>query len=122
MLNIYNLHTNPEQLGGYENRLRVPQLAYEYGKKHGFTDELVSVVVKDPKWAYRYASDVINKNLYGKEIIRWPEGEAVIAKDPEWALEYAYYIIKGRWPEAEPVIATDPRWADYYARYFGIKL
>ena len=80
MLYIYKFHTNPEQLDGYENRLRVPQFAYKYGEENGFTDELVSVVAKDPWTASDYAQYVIKG--------RWPEGEAAIAKDPEWAGGY----------------------------------
>ena len=139
-MNLYKFHTNPEQLEGYENRLRIPMMAYEYGTQHGFTDELVSSVAKHPELAFKYARNIIESRFpegeaaiatdpelafeYAWEIIegRFPEGEAAIATDPRWAYYYASHIIKGRWPEVEPVIATDPRWAGYYARYFGIKL
>ena len=53
-MNLYKYHTNPEQLDGYENRLRVPRFAYEYGVENGFTDELVSVIATDPQWASEY--------------------------------------------------------------------
>jgi len=58
MIGLYDFHTNPEQLDGYENRLRVPKMAYEYGVNNGFeyglgfTDEMVSAIAKDP-WAAR---------------------------------------------------------------------
>ena len=140
MINLYNLHTNPEQLEGYENRLRVPKMAYEYGKKYGFTDELVSAVAKHPEWAYVYAYRVIKgrfpegepaiatdpnaayhyANLFIKD--RWPEAEPVIATNPFTAYAYALRVIKDRWPEAEPVIATNPIWAEKYERDFGTQL
>ena len=113
-MNLYALHTNPEQLEGYENRLRVPELAYEYGRRHGFKDELVSVVAKDTKYAYQYAFDVIRG--------RFPEGEAAIAKDPDWAYKYARGVIGGRWPEGEAAIAKDPYWAVKYEINFDIEL
>ena len=113
-MNLYDFHTNPEQLEGYENRLRVPMFAYEYGRRHGFTDELVSAVAKHPKSAFEYAWEIIEG--------RFPEGEAVIATDPQYAYWYAKNVIKDRWPEAEPVIAKDPDWARAYQEQFGIKL
>ena len=109
MMNLYNLHTNPEQLEGYENRLRIPQFAYEYGEKYGFTDELVSAVAKDPESAYWYAKNVIKD--------RWPEAEPVIAKDPKLGYWYARFVIEDRWPEAEPAIATDHNLASMYAKH-----
>ena len=65
-------------------------------------------IMKDPKWAYYYALNVIKD--------RWPEAEPYIMKDPAWAHAYALKVIKGRWPEAEPYIMKDPDWAYYYAR------
>ena len=105
-MNLYDFHTNPEQLEGYENRLRVPMMAYEYGTQHGFTDELVSAVAKHPKSAFEYAYYIIKG--------RFPEGEATIAKNPQWAFFYAAEIIEGRFPEGEAAMSKDPHWASRY--------
>ena len=139
-MNLYKFHTNPEQLDGYENRLRVPMMAYEYGDKHGFAGELVSAVAKDPQWAYKYARFVIKGRFpegeatiatdpgrayeYADYVIngRFPEAEAAIATSPTWAYHYAKYVIKDRWPEGEAAIAKTPKWASGYERDFGIKL
>ena len=139
-MNLYKFHTKPGQLSGYENRLRIPSLAYEYGRRHGFTDELVSAIATDPESAYHYARRVIEDRwpegeaaiaenpktayFYARNVIkgRWPEGEAAIAKDTTYAYEYALSVIKGRWPEGEAAIAKKPTWARAYQERFGIKL
>lgn len=78
-------------MDGYENRVRVPELAYEWCLEHGRNKEIERHIVTDPEWAYHYAYNVIKD--------RWSEGEAVIATDPQWAYHYARYVIKDRWPE-----------------------
>jgi hypothetical protein len=107
-MNLFNLYNKPEEMHGYENRFRIPELAYEWCKKHGRNKEAERYLVTSPRWAYNYACDVIKG--------RWPEGEAVITTDPVWAYCYAIYVIKDRWPEAEAVIATNSYWASTYAR------
>jgi hypothetical protein len=61
MLNIYNLHTNPEQLTGYADRVTlIPELAYEHaisiGKRFPAGE---SAIKKDPRCAVEYAIDFI---------------------------------------------------------------
>ena len=55
-MNLYNFHTNPEQLEGYKNRLRVPKLAYEYARDDikGRWPEAEDMIAKDPSWARYY--------------------------------------------------------------------
>jgi lambda repressor-like predicted transcriptional regulator len=66
----------------------------------------------NPKWAYRYASDVIGKP--------WPPGEAAIAKDPDWAYRYAIDLFEKPWPAGEAAIAKDPKWAYLYALHVAL--
>jgi hypothetical protein len=106
---LFNLYNKPEEMAGYENRFRIPKLAYEWCLKHGRNNELERHIATDPKWAYHYARYIIKG--------RWPEGETVIATDPVNAYLYACMLIKDRWAEAESTIATDPQLAYYYARY-----
>jgi len=72
--------------------------------------------MEDPKWAYRYTLEVINRNKNYRERERWPEAEPYIMKDPESAFLYAHDVMgKKRWPEAEPYIKQDQQWAFHYA-------
>jgi uncharacterized protein YfkK (UPF0435 family) len=95
-------------------------------------EELLNIIMKNPKYAYKYASVFIKDrwpeaepyimknaeyaNLYATYIIekRWPEAEPYIMKDPDEACTYASDLIKGRWPEAEPYIMKNPESAYTY--------
>ncbi len=57
----------------------------KYAGKSGRWPEAEEFIIKDPKWAYCYAKNVIKG--------RWPEAEETIRKDPEWAMYYALYFI-----------------------------
>ena len=111
--------------------------AYELALDEKRTPVTDCAVLKDPKWAYKYACDIIGGRwpeaepvimqdlkwayYYARNAIqgRWPEAEPVISRSPEWASKYALDVIGGRWPEAEPVIRQDPEWTYYYyARNF----
>jgi len=120
-MNIYKLHTDPEQLTGYEQRLQVPKFAYEEVRdeltKHRSADDvrkatehLQDVLLKDPKYAYLYAKVVMED--------RWPAAEDIIKTVPHWAYLYTRFLLRGdRWPEAEKTILTDPTAAGEYADY-----
>ena len=102
--------------------------------------EAEPIIMKDAKWAYWYASDVmkykrwteaepyIMKNAYwaywyARNIMkdaRWPEAEPYIVKDARWAYWYACDVIKGRWPEAEPYILESDGYTKLYCQRFGI--
>jgi len=107
-MNLYKYFTRPEQLVGYENRFRVPSLAYELAEDGEITwKQAEPYIMKDPWLAYEYARDVLER--------RWPKAEPYIMKDPESACMYAHHILKHRWPEAEPYIMKDPESAYWYA-------
>ena len=89
--------------------------------------EAEPIIMKEPKYALKYAILVINKGIeypsrwqekfperIGKNI-RWLEAEPYIIVVPQTAYEYAYYIIEDRWPEAEPYLLKDLRYALGYA-------
>ena len=69
-------------------------------------------LLKNPKWAYWYAYEVIKG--------RWEEAEPFIIKDPQYAYRYSRNIIKGRFKEAEPFFMKDPHEAYMYAKYIKI--
>ena len=89
-MDLYKLHSNPEQLTGHAKKhLIVPELAYKTlksKKKLSPEDKQLALraIAKDPKWAYHYALRVIEG--------RFPEGEAAIAKDSRVAYLYAQYV------------------------------
>ena len=109
MSNLYQLHSDPSQLYGYDIApYRIPDIAYELAETNlGLRKKLEPVIMKSPEWAYTYAHWVLNG--------RWPAAEPVIMKDPTWAYYYAVQVLRKRWPEAEPVIMKNPEWAYYYA-------
>jgi len=114
-MNLYKLHTNNEQLLGYEERLQVPIIAWrhvlyyiqnftgqdnkELIKK---TEHLQDAILKDPEFAYKYALRVIQG--------RWPAAEEIIATDYETIFDYSYDILRGRWRAVEDIMRTDDSW------------
>jgi hypothetical protein len=83
-----------------------PEEAYE--KCNGkINKDLEPYLIKDPYYAYYYASIVIKD--------RWPEAEPYVMKDPYCAYHYSLDIIKGRWIEAESIISTSSYYAYLYA-------
>ena len=108
MINLFKLHSNPEKLYGYQEAItQVPRLAWELVPPKQ-KDELKSLWLRDPRYAYDYA----RYRLKG----RWPEAEPVIAQDANLSYSYATYVLKSRFPEGEAAIATDLNWAERYAR------
>ena len=110
-MNLYNLHSNPEQLHGFDVvPYKAPDIAYKLAKKNPeLRPKLEPSIMKDPYLSYLYAMDVLNRP--------WPKAEPYIMKDPQYAYYYAYDVLKRRWPEAEPYIIKDPKWAYSYARH-----
>lgn len=137
-ISLYDLHSNPYELYNYEYRGEVPHIAYEFFidnpymrktlephiAKHAETayyyalkqkganrwPEAEPVIMKDPEYAYLYASHILKRP--------WPAAEPYIMKAPYWAYSYAYDInLKNRepWPEAEPYIMKDPLSAYHYS-------
>jgi len=116
-MNLYNLHSNPEELHGFDIApYKLPDLAYELAKKNPeLRPKLEPVIMKDPRSAYYYVKDVRER--------RWPEAEPYIMKDAMRAYMYARHILKRRWPEAEPYIMKDNsswNWWSYYKRHFNL--
>jgi hypothetical protein len=73
-MNLYNYHSNPEQLHGYEQAHEsVPIIIWEKYKKN--PEELrkrEDILAQDPEYSYRYARDVLNGPF--------PKGEDAIAQ------------------------------------------
>lgn len=95
---------------------------------------LEKAIVRDPKYAVKYARDVIRGRWpfgepyiakdpkaavgYARQVVKkpWPEGEEAIARDGQCSLDYAVYIIKGRWPPGEKAIAKNADRSMEYAQ------
>jgi len=107
-MNIYKYFTYPEQLVGYENRLRIPDIAYRAAENGEITwEQAEPYIMKDPRSACLYALNALQ--------CRWPEAEPYIMADPESAYTYARFVLQRRWPEAEPYIIKDPKCLYWYA-------
>ncbi len=113
-MNLYDLHSNPQELHGYSTKeYRVPELAYELALvRPELRPKLEPAIMKHARYAYMYAKYILKRP--------WPEAEPYIMKDPKWAYWYAAYILKRRWPEAEPYIMKDSHWWAVYKEHFEL--
>lgn len=114
MLNLYDHHSNPEQLTGYNSELMFdtfPDIFFERlvsSREHN--PDLAKYILKSAMYSYYYALYVFED--------RWPEAEPTIMQNPHIAVKYAIYILKRRWPEAEPYIQQNPREYRSYLQHF----
>ena len=116
-MNLYNLHTNPDQLDGYEESYKIPDNAWDIIKRTKTQEErrkYEQYIKYDGEIATDYALRYLSKN-------RFKEAEPYIMKKPDWASIYAHHIIGGRWLEAEKYIKQDPSVWKFYKMDFGIK-
>ena len=108
MINLYQIHSNPETLYGYKEAMtQVPSVAWE-NTNHNQKKKLESLWATDAKWSYQYAHVVLNG--------RFPLGEAAIAKDAERSYQYARDVLVGRFPLGEAAIAKNTEYSYKYAR------
>jgi len=145
-MNLYDLHSKPETLKGYEQRFQIPHLAYEeaqkiWDKTGKRIPKLEQAIAKDPKLAYQYANEVIMQKFpLGEPVFakdpelafnyaqlsneRFRLGEPTIATDPKWAYLYAFWVVKKRWPEGEPILKIGRNWRYRiaYEDHFKVKL
>ena len=116
------------------------QLTYIYSEYNNKQEDFIkSIIIKDPKSAAQYASNVINerwkeaesiistdseasiiyaqhiKNILGKI---WRNGEKAILKDPRSAAKYSIEILEDRWKQGEKIISSDSITACIYANTF----
>jgi len=143
-MNLFDLHSNPEQLAHYNEQIKVPFIAYNKTMQAIYADEdyedyrqYIQYFKDDPKLAMRYAEELNGRFIEGEPAIatnpilayeyalytlvgdRFPEGEPAIMKNPEYAYKYAVDIMSNeRWKEAEPYIQQDPKWWQKYKNYF----
>ena len=123
-MNLYQLHSNPKTLYGYERMLEIPKIAYKQAEDKYYetglrSPELEQVIGRDPQTAYLYALNILKRRWAD---IGMPEVEQAIGRDPMWACHYAIFTLKRRWadigmPEVEQVISRSPMWDYHYARY-----
>ena len=111
-MNLYKLHTKPEQLYGYKNRLAHPTIAWD-----AFEQDRIDGVVDTRKYLPGILKGARESYNFAEEIMKGPfkEGESIIATDPQYAHNYAAYILYDRFPEGEPAIMKDPHYAAWYA-------
>ena len=109
MLNPYRFHSQPQQLMGYADAMKIPSVAWDMAKTVAQKRKLEHLWAQDPELAYQYAEFVIKKP--------WPPGEAAIASSPKWAFKYAQGVIDKPWPPGEAAIASSAEYAYSYARH-----
>jgi len=119
-MNLFELFSEPTRLKGYNKRLMIPDIAYEYLRRNNYkykNDEFwqktapvktaINTIAKDAHYSFNYARFV----LYSRFI----EGEAAIAKSAEYSYRYAAYMIDDRFELGEAQIATSAEYSYKYA-------
>jgi len=134
-MNIYNLHTNPEQLKYYnDDKTKIPYFALKKAmrmKQHPGNDltDLEHTIAKEAEPSLTYANKVIRGRFpegepailsagiaeslryFGRQFdyeVHWPELAEIILQNgtPRQARNYAENMTT-RWPEAEELIKQD---------------
>jgi len=104
-MRLYNYHTNPETLYGYDMRHYVPailsDLVHENGDQPEYRESIIAsgepgAVIHYYKWNMDHGVGVSRE--------RWKEAEHILIQDPKAAVDYAEALVS-RWPDAEPMIA-----------------
>jgi len=125
-MNLYKLHSNPEELIGDETI--VPSVQYrrlsqlvKQRKAPGLMNKMKNRLINTDKEIKQimdrlkndpWAAGMIARHILDKP---WPEGEPAIAKHPYLALLYARDILAGPFPAGEPAIASERSYAFDYA-------
>ena len=116
-MNLYELHTSPEELFGYDEQYKMPGRVWPLwvnslkDKDTADQEFLWPWLVKDPESAYLYAV------WKGSE---FPEGEAAIIQSPQFARKYATNVRMRKWPEAEDTILDNTvEWQIYATEFMG---
>jgi hypothetical protein len=77
-----------------------PEWSFQYARMYGLRWYAAEpAILESPKWACRYACEVIKG--------RWLEAEDILMTDPKEARDYAIGVLHRRWPEAEMLIMED---------------
>lgn len=114
MLNIYQLHSKPDQLKGYDQAYeKVPEFIWEkYKKQPKQLKKHENALAKDPIVSYRYAVLILQN--------RFPEGEDAIAQSPLYSYFYATNVLNDRFLKGENAIKQDQKLWNMYKYQHGI--
>lgn len=108
-MNLYNFHTTPESLDGFDIiDMTVPsEIWHKYKNKPIELMKRESAIAKSPEYAYEYAKEIIHSPF--------PLGEKAIACDDYYALAYSEYVLKGPFPQGEKILSTNAYTSYIYA-------
>jgi len=121
-MNLFSLHSDPEQLVHYDERLSIVPLTYatirDEARRTGYQvtsnrliQSLLPYIMKSAQYASLYSFNILEA--------RWPEAEPYIMKDPRSAFNYARYVLGERWREAEQYIKQDESFWSAYMNFFS---
>lgn len=129
MLNIFDYHTNPQQLKGYGSESHklyndindlVHKMMHNPSRSQGLTFD--DIIGSDPRHKQKIlkiiASSPHSSYFYALTTLLSPFrlGEKAIATNPQRSYEYSRDVIGGRFKMGEEIISNDPHWSYYYAR------
>jgi len=114
-MNLYELHTESEDLYGYEQSIKIPEIAYNYLSETVEVDDDLLEKAEDSiatsaEYSYRYAADILLR--------RFKEGEPAIATSAAYSLSYALHVINGRFLAGEETMKQDEDIWHIYTRNF----
>ena len=142
-MNLFNLHTEPRKLLNYNNRLQVPEIAWDLMKND---KELMlqnkDVFMHDSTWISRWSTLTRQRATREAERVMYEAGDVhtvyygemwwdsfmdnghkriteiedalLQSEDPEAIIEYCNFVLQGRWGEAEGIVFADEHWGELY--------
>lgn len=102
MRSIYELHSEPESLLGFETVIyKDPGTAFLFSRVRPDLREKLEKAI---------ATDALSSMWYAEQVLkgRFPAGEEAIAKSAYASFMYAKYALKGRFPAGEKEIKKQP--------------
>lgn len=140
-MNIYKFHSNPVELIGYDDQVKIcpaAALSWALAELIDIPQSILNTIAKEAftsfKWAYYtnkpfpLGEDAIATNAqlsykYALLILNkaFKKGEPAIAQHPVFSLRYATKVLKDRFPAGEPTIKNS-QFKHQYEEQFGIKL
>jgi hypothetical protein len=110
-MNLYKFHDEPKTLDDHDKAHEaVPALIFKkYEANKAELKKRESILAKDPKVAFEYATKVLKK--------RFRAAEDIIGKDDQYAYRYATVLVNGPFPAGEAAIGKQSNNAFYYAAF-----
>lgn len=112
-MNIYEYHTNPQELDHYKDMANIVPDIYlptAFGSGNRLSSQQEKVIARNPDLSLIYAGEILGDEF--------PLGEPAIATNALLSYSYAVDVIHKPFPLGEPAIKTNEL---YWAKYLKFK-